>query len=130
MKKLNLILRKCKTLSRQLGRSSSYSSLRSKSARDHQEIWGSGEDNHEDCKTIFVGSSRRRFLIKSKYLNHPLLKAIIQKSNKINPAGHQDLSVKCEVVLFYHLLWMLDNADPNLASDTLSLEELADLYVF
>ena len=146
MKKLNLMLKRCKTLSRQLGRTSSYSSLRSKSARDHQaddHMWGSAHmvlaqddhekrdasTNHEDCETVvFVGSSRRRFLVKSKYLNHPLLKAIIQKSNK-NPAG-EDLSVKCEVVLFDHLLWMLDNADPNLASDALSLEELADLYVF
>lgn len=149
MKKLNLVLKRCKTLSRQLGRTSSYSSLRSKSsAGDHQaddHMWGSAahmvlaqddrekraaSTNHEDCETVvvFVGSSRRRFLVKSKYLNHPLLKAIIQKSNK-NPAG-EDLSVKCEVVLFDHLLWMLDNADPNLASDTLSLEELADLYVF
>ncbi|KAJ0045445.1 hypothetical protein Pint_05000 [Pistacia integerrima] len=34
--------------------------------------------------------------------------------------------VKCEVVLFDHLLWMLENSEPNLILD--SLEELADLY--
>lgn len=101
-----------------------------------------GPDDHndeEDCETqIFVGSSRRRFLIKSKYLDHPLLKAIVQKSQKEketekSPAGEErSLSVKCEVVLFDHLLWLLDNADPILAnnSDNLSFEELADLYLF
>ncbi|PSS14393.1 Auxin-responsive protein [Actinidia chinensis var. chinensis] len=128
MKKINLILRKCKTLSRQLGRSSSYSSLRSKSARD-QEFWGGDEINCNSDQavgeTIFVGSSRRRYVISSKYLNHPLLNALIEKSKR---SPGEDIIVKCEVVLFDHLLWMLENADPNLGSD--SLEELAELYVF
>lgn len=130
MKKINSLLRKCKTLSRQLGRSSSYSSLRSRSTRDL-----SGPDPYdqerEDCETIFVGSSRRRYVISSKYLNHPLLNALIQKSKREagpGPGTDSDLAVKCEVVLFDHLLWMLENADPNLTSD--SLEELAELYVY
>ncbi|XP_055824659.1 auxin-responsive protein SAUR76 [Solanum dulcamara] len=128
MKKLNLLLRKCKTLSRQLGRSSSYSSLRSKSSRE--DFWNnveSHQDNKEDSETIFVGNSRRRYVIKSKYLSHPLLNALIEKSKQKH--GEKDhLSVKCEVVLFDHLLWLLENADPNnLNSD--SFEELADLYV-
>lgn len=127
MKKMNLLLRKCKTLSRQLGRSSSYSSLRSKSTREDL-IWNvESEDNKEDFETILVGSSRRRYVIKSKYLSHPLLNALIEKS-KQKHAWEGHLSVKCEVVLFDHLLWLLENADPrNLTSD--SLEELADLYV-
>lgn len=123
MKKINLILRKCKTLSRQLGRTSSYSSLRSKSTRD--DFWAGHAD--EESEIIFVGKSRRRYVISSKYLNHPLLNALIQKS-KENPGDSDMITVKCEVVLFDHLLWMLENADPNLNSD--SLEELADLYAF
>lgn len=75
-------------------------------------------------ETIFVGSTRKRYMISTKYLNHPLLNALIEKS-KQNAEGN--LSVKCEVVLFDHLLWMLDNAEPNLTSE--SLEELAELYV-
>lgn len=134
MKKLNAILRKCKTLSRQLGRSSSYSSLRSKSTRDYyQELSGPDDQNmqeKEPCETIFVGSSRRRYVISSKYLNHPLLSALIEKSKReTGPGGDPYLAVKCEVVLFDHLLWMLENADPNLTS-TDSLEELAELYVY
>ncbi|PIN12429.1 hypothetical protein CDL12_14958 [Handroanthus impetiginosus] len=142
MKKINSILRKCKTLSRQLGRTSSYSSLRpSRSTRDpydYQDLWGAAENMQEikePCGTIFVGSSRRRYVISSKYLNHPLLNALIEKSKKeTRPGGDGDpdpdpnLSVKCEVVLFDHLLWMLENADPNLSSD--SLEELAELYAY
>ncbi|KAK1572009.1 hypothetical protein Q3G72_026000 [Acer saccharum] len=128
------MLRKCKSLSRQLGRSYSYSSLRSKSSRDHQishdHIYGDDDDHQSE--TIFVGSTRKRYVVSSKYLNHPLLNALIEKSKQkkqINGDQYDYILVKCEVVLFDHLLWMLENADPNdLVFD--SLEELADLYVF
>ncbi|XP_020209269.1 auxin-responsive protein SAUR78 [Cajanus cajan] len=126
MKKINLLLRKCKSLSKQLGRSSSYSSLRSKSAKE--DIWGGhGTQEDEHCQTIFVGSTRKRYVISKKYLNHPLLNALINKSNQ-KESDESVVMVNCEVVLFDHLLWMLENADPKFSSD--SLEELAELYVF
>ncbi|KMS99286.1 hypothetical protein BVRB_2g046150 [Beta vulgaris subsp. vulgaris] len=87
------------------------------------------EDQRQHCnkngETIYVGSSRRRYEIDSKYLNHPLLNALIEKS-KQSP-GDSTISIKCEVILFDHLLWMLENGDPNLAAYD-SLEELAELY--
>ncbi len=125
-----MILRKCKSLSRQLGRSSSYSSLRSKSTRD--ELWGGGGSDHmqddgEHHETIFVGSTRKRYVISSKYLSHPLINALIDKTKQKGGGENNILVVKCEVVLFDNLLWMLENADPNLSSE--SLEELAELYL-
>lgn len=81
----------------------------------------------EHCETVFVGSTRKRYVISSKYLNHPLLKALINKS-KQKGSDESVLVVNCEVVLFDHLLWMLENADPKFSSE--SLEELAELYVF
>ncbi|XP_077252678.1 SAUR-like auxin-responsive protein family [Tasmannia lanceolata] len=120
MKKMNHILKKCKSLSK-LGRSSSYTSLRSKSTKE--EFWG-GDMTEEQRETVFVGSSRRRYMIDAKLLNHPLLNALIEKSKQ--KSG--DISVKCEVVIFDHLLWMLENADPKLNAD--SLEELAELYAY
>lgn len=80
----------------------------------------------ENGETIYVGSSRRRYVINSKYLTHPLLNALIEKS-KQNPED-DNISIKCEVVLFDHLLWMLENGDPSVLGSE-SLEELADLYV-
>jgi hypothetical protein len=127
MKKISLILRKCKSLSRQLGRSSSYSSLRSKSTRE--DLWGHHDHKQEDENhaTIFVGSTRKRYVISSKYLSHPLVNALIEKS-KQKPGEDSILVVRCEVVFFDHLLWMLENADPSVNLG--SLEELADLYMF
>ncbi|XWS27500.1 hypothetical protein CRYUN_Cryun26dG0120400 [Craigia yunnanensis] len=128
MKKINLILRKCKSLSRQLGRSSSYSSLRSKLAKEDHHLWNQiGGDDHQHWETIYVGSTRKRYVISSKYLNHPLLNALMERS-KQKHGGGEDILVKCEVVFFDHLLWMLENSDPNIILG--SLEELADLYVF
>ena len=82
----------------------------------------------ENCETIFVGSSRKRYVISSKFLNHPLLEALINKSKEKGSDNENVLVVNCEVVLFDHLLWMLENADPKFSSE--SLEELAELYVF
>ena len=112
-------------MSRQLGRSSSYSSLRSKSTRE--DLWGPDpKQEDENYETIFVGSTRKRYVIRSKYLSHPLVNALIEKS-KQKPGDGSILVVKCEVVFFDHLLWMLENADPNVSFG--SLEELADLYM-
>ncbi|CAJ1950040.1 unnamed protein product [Sphenostylis stenocarpa] len=126
MSKFNLILSKCKSLSKHLGRSSSFNSLRSKFVKeDLWKVHDMQEDEH--CETVLVGSARKQYVIKSKYLNNPLLKALINKSNQ---EGNDEsvLIVNCEVVLFDHLLWMIENADPMFGSD--SLEELTELYVF
>ncbi|KAJ8484483.1 hypothetical protein OPV22_016968 [Ensete ventricosum] len=123
---MNTILRKCKSLSK-LGRTSSYSSLRSKSTREEDELWPEdgaaiSTDNGADEVAVFVGSSRRRYLVNSKHLNHPLLSALIDRSM------HGEIRIKCEVVLFDHLLWMLENAELDAADDAATLEELAELY--
>ncbi|GAV74876.1 Auxin_inducible domain-containing protein [Cephalotus follicularis] len=124
---MNLILRKCKSLSRQLGSSSSYSSLRTKSTRDN--IWGGDmQESGQDYETIYVGSTRKRYVISSKYLNHPLLNALVERSSSTQKHGEDHIMVKCEIVLFDHLLWMLETSDPNLILG--SLVELAELYVF
>lgn len=95
-----------------------------------------------------MGSSKKRYIIGTKYLTHPLFEALLHKSSNIGDhdqdhdrdqdqgrdrdADHRSrvLVVKCEVVLFDHLLWMLENADPVSLGTTESFEELAALYVF
>ncbi|RWW71120.1 hypothetical protein BHE74_00021166 [Ensete ventricosum] len=103
------------------------SSLRSKSTREEDELWPEdgaaiSTDNGADEVAVFVGSSRRRYLVNSKHLNHPLLSALIDRSM------HGEIRIKCEVVLFDHLLWMLENAELDAADDAATLEELAELY--
>ncbi|KAL8205693.1 hypothetical protein R6Q57_009244 [Mikania cordata] len=137
MKKINMILSKCKKLSKQL----SSSTLRSTSARHHSAgagiIWntnaisvygvdGNAIGNEDELhETVFVGRKRKRYVISSKYLNHPLVNALIEKSKAVCNDDYLSV-INCEVVLFDHLLWMIENADFNAASDC--LDELADLY--
>lgn len=119
---MNVLLKKCKKLSK-LGRSSSYSSLRSQSAREQDWV---GPADSAEAAVVFVGSSRRRYTISSKHLNHPLIDALIDKSK--NGINDEKISVKCEVVLFDHLLWMLENSDPDDVAADGALEELTQLY--
>ena len=112
------------------------------------------QEDHKSSTIIFVGSAKKRYVVSTKYLSHPLFEALLDKSSNANSrkVGDHDgdhdrnhdhhardrgddhdrvLVMKCEVVLFDHLLWMLENADPtSLGNNSESLEELAALYVF
>ena len=73
---------------------------------------------------MFVGQTRKPYAISSKDLNHPLLNAVIEKESSLSCNG--SVWVKCEVVLFDHLLWMLDDVESEVASD--ALQELVEFY--
>lgn len=73
---------------------------------------------------MFVGQTRKPYAISSKYVNHPLLNAVIEKESSLSCNG--SVWVKCEVVLFDHLLWMLDDVESEVASD--ALQELVEFY--
>lgn len=86
-------------------------------------------DNHkveeappEGCKVVYVGKSRKRYFISANYANHPLLRAMIVENCR------DGFSVACEVVLFEHLVWMLENTDEEAIQNDSSLKELAELY--
>ncbi|KMZ57613.1 SAUR-like auxin-responsive protein family [Zostera marina] len=90
----------------------------------------------EDMHTVLVGKTRRKYMITSQVAYHPLFRILVQRSSLKLSGGqnvdcysdqHTDKSeivVCCEVVLFEHLLWMLENADTS--SD--SVDELVDFY--
>ncbi|KAK4344364.1 hypothetical protein RND71_037458 [Anisodus tanguticus] len=78
------------------------------------------DNNNNNLHPVYVGKSRRRYLVTSNVVNHPLFRELVERT------GDSDdyVNVGCEVVLFEHLLWMLQNADPQLES----LDELVDFY--
>ncbi|MCE5165748.1 hypothetical protein HAX54_012020 [Datura stramonium] len=61
------------------------------------------EDQHS---TVYVGKSRRQYLVSTDVICHPLFMELAERSG-------DSIAVGCEVVLFEHLLWMLENADPQ-----------------
>jgi hypothetical protein len=72
---------------------------------------------------VYVGKSRRRYLIAEELVGHPLFQTLVDRTGGAAAAG-TTVVVGCEVVLFEHLLWMLENADPQPES----LDELVDYY--
>ncbi|CAI9097379.1 OLC1v1033782C1 [Oldenlandia corymbosa var. corymbosa] len=74
-----------------------------------------------DLHPVYVGKSRRRYLVSSEVIQNPLFRELMDRSS-----GDSDdcITVGCEVVLFEHLLWMLENADPQPES----LDELVEFY--
>ncbi|KAL6656064.1 hypothetical protein ACP70R_006890 [Stipagrostis hirtigluma subsp. patula] len=74
---------------------------------------------------VYVGKSRRRYLIAADLVGNPLFQNLVDRSGGgVGGAGAGGTVVGCEVVLFEHLLWMLENADPQPES----LDELVEYY--
>ena len=71
---------------------------------------------------VYVGRSRRRYLVSSDVVGHPLFQELVDQ------AASKDggLVVTCEVVLFEHLLWILESSEDNQALG--SMDELAQFY--
>lgn len=75
----------------------------------------------KDLHAVFVGKSRRRYLITSDVMDNPLFRQLVDRGSG---GREESITVGCEVVLFEHLLWMLENSDPQPDS----LNELVDFY--
>lgn len=77
----------------------------------------------EGLHPVYVGKSRRRYLIKPQVLEHPLFQILMQRSMKDSGMT----IVGCEVVLFDHMLWMLQNEHTS-PDESLLNDELVDFY--
>ncbi|KAK9131492.1 hypothetical protein Sjap_011979 [Stephania japonica] len=84
-------------------------------------------DGH--LQAVYVGKSRRRYLVRPDVIDHPLVRELVERSAAETAVDEEEeaatVVVRCEVVLFEHLLWMLDNAD---VPHPESLQELAEFY--
>lgn len=138
MSKIKCIMKKWQLFAKNTRRSTC-NSQGSTPLASNLRSWVSASDFEGGCKdkrvpegyeAVFVGKSRRRYVISAHYLKHPLLRILVEKSELVcgsNRKEEEPLTISCEVVLFEHLLWMLENADPALATSE-SLEELVELY--
>ncbi|EXC01330.1 hypothetical protein L484_005029 [Morus notabilis] len=93
----------------------------------------SPENKNDDVvlRAVYVGKARRRYLVSSEVVEHPLFQELVDKSGG-GEGRHVDadqddgsVSVACEVVLFEHLLWILDNNSEDQLGST---HELVEFY--
>ncbi|RDX78506.1 hypothetical protein CR513_41211, partial [Mucuna pruriens] len=83
----------------------------------------SGTSSSKELHAVYVGKSRRRYLVNSEVMEHPVFQELVDRSCC---SGQDDgmLLVSCEVVLFDHLLWMLESEETQLGS----MDELVGFY--
>ena len=70
---------------------------------------------------VYVGKSRREYMVSSDVVEHPIIQELVDKSCEEEEGV---VVVACEVVLFEHLLWMLENSETQLGS----MDELVEFY--
>ncbi|OIW21740.1 hypothetical protein TanjilG_09077 [Lupinus angustifolius] len=76
-----------------------------------------------ELRPVYVGKKRRRYLVSSDVVDHPLFRELVDKSDD-DDVEEDTINVACEVVLFQHFLWMLENAHPKPESS----DELLEFY--
>ncbi|KAK4746848.1 hypothetical protein SAY87_025885 [Trapa incisa] len=78
-----------------------------------------------DLLPVYVGKSRRRYMVGPEVVRHPLFQELVGRSGGYSDgfSGSVDVAA-CEVVLFEHLLWMLENADDSMDG------QLAEFYAY
>ncbi|VVA91636.1 unnamed protein product [Arabis nemorensis] len=89
-------------------------------------------------KMVYVGKSRRPYMLSSHVIDHPLFQELLDRSSRLTEERHdqETILVACEVVLFEHLLWMLKNSCSDHGDDDAddreegSVEELAEFYTY
>ncbi|XP_074559615.1 auxin-responsive protein SAUR77-like [Curcuma longa] len=87
----------------------------------HSASFRGGDEVPPGLHPVYVGKSRRRYLVSEELVGHPLFRVLADRSGTSAAGG---TVVACEVVLFEHLLWMLENADPQAEP----LDELVEFY--
>ncbi|CAN8292890.1 unnamed protein product [Cochlearia groenlandica] len=96
--------------------------------------------NRDDLQVVYVGKSRRPYMLSSNVMDHPLVQELLDRSSRFVEESHDQektvLVACCEVVLFEHLLWMLKNScsghggDDDDGGERGSVEELAGFYTY
>uniref|UniRef100_A0A1D1XG19 Auxin-induced protein X10A n=1 Tax=Anthurium amnicola TaxID=1678845 RepID=A0A1D1XG19_9ARAE len=128
-------LSKLKSMIKRWHAASGHSRLPRSTTPVDDDTWRSAEDRDggdggdkkvpSGLHPVYVGNSRRRYLISSHLVDHPLFRVLVKRSGCVEEDGGEATTVVgCEVVLFEHLLWMLENGDHQSGS----LDELAEFY--
>ncbi|KAG6502068.1 auxin-responsive protein SAUR78-like [Zingiber officinale] len=127
LNKLKCMIKRWHSSGRISGRGASSSAV---DEEEHQHLSSASSFHGADVvpaglHPVYVGRSRRRYLVAADLLRHPLFKVLVERTGGDLPAASGGGTVVgCEVVLFEHLLWMLENAEPPPES----LDELVDYY--
>ncbi|KAG2268561.1 hypothetical protein Bca52824_063116 [Brassica carinata] len=83
-----------------------------------------------DLQLVYVGKSRRPYMLSSHVIDHPLFQELLDRSSRFMEERHDQktILVACEVVLFEH--FCSDHNDDGDDCERGSVEELAEFYTY
>lgn len=81
------------------------------------------QEQEQELHAVYVGKSRRRYLVNSDVIQHPVFQELVDRSCDSDGV----VVVSCEVVLFEHLLWMLESSETETVQLG-SMDELVEFY--
>lgn len=80
------------------------------------------------CLAVYVGEERRRFVIPTEYLSHPVFSMLLDKAREEYGFKQQEgLTVPCDVEAFEQSLWLIERS--RTASGQFDLETLVNKLV-
>ncbi|CAL0315457.1 unnamed protein product [Lupinus luteus] len=90
------------------------------SSHNNQGGATSNQEQQHELSAVYVGKSRRRYLVNSNTIDHPVFQELVDKSCSCSDG----VVVSCEVVLFEHFLWMLECNQTQMGS----MDEIVEFY--
>lgn len=109
--KKNLLLKtwdRCRSLPRERSTSSTGTFTKSKSRRNDRAA-------PEGCFSVYVGPEKQRFVIKTKYANHPLFKMLLEDAEEeYGYSSEGPLLLPCDVDLFCEVLAEMDGREEEI----------------
>ncbi|KAF7136419.1 hypothetical protein RHSIM_Rhsim08G0192900 [Rhododendron simsii] len=106
--KKNLLLKtwdRCRSLPRERSKSSTGTFTKSKSRQNDRA-------SPEGCFSVYVGPEKQRFVIKTKYANHPLFKMLLEDAEEeYGYSSEGPLLLPCDVDLFCKVLAEMDGKE-------------------
>lgn len=68
----------------------------------------------EGCFSVYVGPEKQRFVIKTRYVNHPLFKTLLEEAeSEYGYSSEGPLALPCNVEIFSKLLVEMDSDEIN-----------------
>jgi len=106
---------RCKSISKDTKKSSTFSKSKSWSFTKATSSSKSNKIAPDGCFTVYVGPQKQRFVIKTKFANHPLFKMLLEDAEMeygYNSDG--PIMLPCDVDLFYKILVEMDTKDDRI----------------
>ena len=84
------------------------------------------QEHEQKLHVVYAKNSRRNYLVNSKKFQHPIFQELVDRSCCNGGCDDGVVVVSCEVVLFEHLLWMLESVETD--AQLGSVDELVEFY--